>query len=95
MTGVRGLGSRSDERIYLNNCLRKARLQNCEGCANRKVGHCQEWEVAAVVEALPLTRSLLHPFSRRKLLQPLTKLEELGPFQPAFGEPRCNERNFM
>jgi len=40
--------------------------------------------VVAVVEALPLTRSLFHPFSRRKLLQPLTGTRNAGAITACF-----------
>lgn len=68
----------------------KRELQNCEDCANRKVGHYQEWEgsqhqlVVAVVEAMPLTRSLLHPFSPLKLLQPLSRTRGDGAITACF-----------
>lgn len=81
--GIRGYGSRSDKGTYLNNCLRKVKMQNCEGCANREVGHYQEWEVniqlvVSVDEALPLTRGLFHPFRPHKLLQPLPRTRRGG-----------------
>jgi hypothetical protein len=40
--------------------------------------------VVDVVEALPLTRSLFHPFSCRKLLQPLSRTRRAGAITACF-----------
>jgi hypothetical protein len=40
--------------------------------------------VVTVVEELPLTLSLFHPFSRRKLLQPLSRTRRVGAITACF-----------